>query len=235
MFNLHSAAHLYRLPFYLAQWYKFVRRARMSAPLLDSYPCLADATRKTPFDPHYFFQSAWLARKLAMARPQRHMDIGSDISLVSTLSAFVNVTFVDYRPLEVKLDGLQCRQGDIVGLPFSEGTVPSLSCLHVIEHVGLGRYGDPLDAQGHVRAAAELARVLANQGSLFVSVPVGRARTCFNAHRVFDARAFAALFPALQLHDFAYVDDAGNFREHADLRQTDDCEYGCGMFHFIKA
>jgi hypothetical protein len=102
----------------------------------------------------------------------------------------------------------------------------------VIEHVGLGRYGDPIDAEGSQRAARELARVLKAGGRLFVSVPVGRERVCFNAHRVFAPQTIVAYFPKLQMQRFALVDDAGRFHENAPLEAAATLSYGCGLFEF---
>ncbi len=232
--NLRGVLALYRLPRYFRDWMVFSRTSRMPARFADSYPCLADATAKTPFDAHYFFQGAWLARKLSQHPPKKHVDIGSDVNLIGALSAFVNTVFVDYRPLEVVLKGLENRQGDLLRLEFGAETIDSLSCLHVIEHVGLGRYGDPVDPDAATRAAAELSRVLTPNGSLFLSVPVGQERACFNAHRVFDPASVIGMFANLRLQDCAFVDDAGRYLENVAPETMAGCDYGCGMFHFVK-
>ena len=235
VFNLHGVRVLYRFPQYLRDWINFSRTSKMSVRIIDSYPCLADATASTYFDAHYFFQGAWLARKLSQQQPRKHVDIGSDVNAVGVISAFVDTMFVDYRPLEVSLKGMENRRGDLLHLEFQEGAIDSLSCLHVIEHIGLGRYGDPIDPDGAVKAAAELSRVLAPHGSLFLSVPVGRERVCFNAHRVFSPVSVLRMFANLKLQDSALVDDEGQFQEHAAPEKMAGCDYGCGMFHFVKA
>jgi len=145
------------------------------------------------------------------------------------------MVFLDYRPLAVKLSGLQSVAGNAAILPFPDDSILSLSSLHVIEHVGLGRYGDPLDPDGTRRAAVELQRVLRPGGRLFLSVPVGRERVCFNAHRVHAPRTIQSFLPALHLKSFALVDDAGRFREDAPFEAAAHLEYGCGMFEFVKA
>lgn len=234
-FNVHGIAGLVRLPSYASQWFRFRSASKMASPWTDLYPCLSDATLRTAFDAHYFFQAAWLARRLAEAKPARHTDIGSDVGMVGVLSAFVPVDFVDIRPIETKLPGLTPKAGNLTALEYSPGSIASLSCMHVIEHVGLGRYGDPLDALGHETAAAELARVLAPGGNLYVSVPVGRERVCFNAHRVFSHGTVMRLFPALRLKTFALVDDLGRFHAQGSPAHADACDYGCGLFHFVKA
>ncbi|GAB4507066.1 MAG: hypothetical protein Tsb0026_01130 [Sulfuricaulis sp.] len=215
-------------------WTVLSRACRQRASLIDSYPCLGDATHQTPFDAHYFYQGAWLSRKLAQRPPVKHVDIGSDVQVIGVISAFINTVFIDYRPLDSFLPGLECRQGNLAGLEIGAETVDSLSCLHVIEHIGLGRYGDPIDPEGPAKAAAELARVLAPGGSLFLSVPVGRERVCFNAHRVFAPDSVLRMFSSLKVLDSALVNDQGIYHEHADADRMADCEYGCGMFHFVK-
>ncbi|MCP2789027.1 DUF268 domain-containing protein, partial [Salmonella enterica subsp. enterica serovar Typhimurium] len=90
----------------------------------------------------------------------------------------------------------------LTGLGLPDASLPSLSCLHVVEHVGLGRYGDPLDIAGSERALAELQRVLAPEGRLYLSVPVGRERICYNAHRVFSPRSIVDALSGLALREF---------------------------------
>jgi SAM-dependent methyltransferase len=142
--------------------------------------------------------------------------------------------FLDYRPLNARLSGLASVAGDIRSLPFVDSTVTSLSCLHVIEHIGLGRYGDDLDPKGSSKAARELQRILASRGKLYLSVPVGRERVCFNAHRVFSTSTILAWFPALQLTNFSLVGDDGKFLGDISPTAADRMEYGCGMFEFTR-
>jgi SAM-dependent methyltransferase len=226
---------LFYLPRYFSHWLKYSRLAGAERPrFVDSYPCLGDWSRTTPFDAHYFYQGAWLARRLAATKPAQHTDVGSSAMTVSVLSATTAVTHIDYRPLEASLSGLRCMAGDILSLPLADASVSSLSCLHVLEHIGLGRYGDPIDPQGPRAAAAQLARVLAPGGRLYLSAPVGRERVCFNAHRVFAPRTLAALLAPLKLVSFALVDDAGRFRENAVFEDAAGLDYGCGMLELAK-
>lgn len=189
------------------------------------------------FDRHYVLHTAWAARQVARLAPARHVDIASSLYFVAQVSAFVPVAFYDYRPPDLALPGLDCARADLAALPFPDASVPSLSCLHVIEHVGLGRYGDALDPGGDRRAAAELARVLAPGGTLLVAVPVGRARVEFNLHRVYACAQVLALFPGLTLAEFALVPDDpqdGGLLPGASFAQADAQEYGCGCFCFVK-
>jgi SAM-dependent methyltransferase len=198
------------------------------------HPCLGDWTTHTPFDPHYFYQGAWLARNLAVKKPDHHVDIASSVLTISVLSGFVDTTFVDYRSLKANLSGLKSIPGDILNLPFTDNSIGSLSCMHVIEHIGLGRYGDPLDPMGSIKAAKELQRIVTNGGSLFLSVPTGRERVCFNAHRVFSPNTVVSMFSEMTLVDFAFVNDKGEYLDKQSLESVGTCEYGCGLYHFEK-
>ena len=224
------------LPRYVRHWCQFSSVSPQAAQprLMESYPCLTDWVPATPFDPHYLHQGAWLARQLRERECQQHVDAGSSVLMVSVLSAHVPMVFVDYRPLRVTLPNLASIAGDILRLPFADNSLASLSSLHVIEHIGLGRYGDPVDAQGSVKAALELTRVLAPGGTLYLSVPTGRERVCFNAHRVFSPAALKAMFPGLLCKGFALVDDTGNFHPVGSEANAACLEYGCGMYVFTK-
>jgi hypothetical protein len=226
---------LRNLPRYLTDWLAFSRQSgSWSVKALDSYPCLADRLPTTPFDPHYFYQGNWLARRLAAAKPLRHVDVGSSVLTIGVLSAHVPTIFVDYRPLVAQQSGLTCVAASINRLPFADRSVSSLSCLHVIEHIGLGRYGDPIDADGARRAADELQRVVDRGGTLYLSTPIGRERVCFNAHRVFAPVTILTLFSQLRLINFSYVSDDGALHDDASPALVPQLEYGCGFFEFQR-
>lgn len=224
------------LPRYLRDWLRF----RAAAPaasrprLRDSYPCLTDRSPSTPFDPHYFYQGAWLARQLAAINVRLHVDVGSSVTMVSVLSGRIPTVFVDFRPLVASLPGLLSVAGNITCLPFADASLASVSALHVLEHIGLGRYGDPIDPDGSARAARELARVIAPGGRLYVSVPTGRERVCFNAHRVFDPATVLRMFGSLRPAGFSVVDDMGAFIAEARHEDASGLDYGCGMFVFAR-
>lgn len=223
------------IPRFVRDWYRYGRRAKADKPkFIDSYPCLTDWLPYTPFDPHYFFQGAWLARGLAQHKPILHVDVASSVLTIGTVSAQVDTVFVDYRPIRANLTGMLPIAGNIVNLPFASNSLASLSCLHVIEHIGLGRYGDAIDAAGSIKAARELQRVLATGGMLFLSTPVGRERVCFNAGRIFAPESIPAMLPELEVVEFSFVDDAGRFLQKQPLAAAKDSEYGCGMYVFRK-
>ncbi len=228
-------AGVVRLPAFFAEWRVYRRRSdEKNVAFGDLWPCLSDRTAKTGFDPHYFYQGAWLARRLAFARPALHVDCGSSVLMVSVLSAQVPTVFLDYRPLASGLTDVLPVAGTLTRLPFADDSLESVSSLHVIEHVGLGRYGDPLDPGGSARAIAELARIVRPGGHLYLSVPVGRERVCFNAQRIFSPATIVKLAAGLSLQSFALVDDGGRYHDRASVDSAADLDYGCGMFDFSR-
>jgi SAM-dependent methyltransferase len=196
----------------------------------DVFPCLTDNTATTPIEPTYFLQDAWFARRIAARRPAAHVDVGSSARSMSLVAQFVPVTLVDIRPVEIELPGFFFRAGSILALPYPDATVASLSSLCVIEHIGLGRYGDPLDARGSEKAAAELLRVLAPAGDLYVSVPVDTVcRIYFNAHRAFTRDYVLALFLGLELVEERYIYGRAYADAYAPARG-----FGTGLYHFRR-
>jgi SAM-dependent methyltransferase len=201
----------------------------------DAYPQVHDRLGSSPYDQHYFFQDTWAANRIAERRPKRHVDVGSRVDYVAFLTAICEVDFVDIRPLRADIARLNCVGGSLLDLPYPDQSVESLSCLHVAEHVGLGRYGDPLDPAGTRKAATELQRVLRRGGQLLFSLPVGRPRVCFNAHRIHSPRAIVEMFDELCLEEFSGVDDAGNFVRDRRLEELEHGIYACGMFRFTRS
>lgn len=202
--------------------------------LRDAFPKLADRSAITPYDVHYLNQDTWAAQRIAERRPSRHVDVGSRVEVVCFLTSICPVTFVDIRPLKAEIDGLTSIAGSVLAMPFEDRSLPSLSCLHVAEHIGLGRYGDPLDPAGSRKAAAELQRCVAPGGDLYFSGPVGRPRVCFNAHRIHDPATVLGWFDELELVEFAGVDDDGRFRRPRRLEELRDQAYACGMFQLRR-
>ena len=202
---------------------------------------LADRTTLTMFDRHYVYHPAWALRILLETTPPEHVDIASILAFSAMASAIVPVRFYDFRPAPLVLSNLACDRADLLALPFEDRSIASLSCMHVIEHIGLGRYGDPIDPNGDAKALGELERVLAPGGTLLIVVPVGRPRVCFNAHRIYDVEAIVRRVPQLTLRSFALIPDApprGQYDpgliEGADVEIVRQQRYGCGCFRFER-
>jgi SAM-dependent methyltransferase len=192
-------------------WRSYQRYCRMAPPdaqpqIRDFYPCLHDNTSETPIDFSYYYQDAWAFERIVDAKPIEHVDIGSHHKFVSLLSKVVPTTMVDLRPLPVTLSSLRFVAGSILALPFADASVASVSSLCVVEHIGLGRYGDPFDPDGSVKALQELKRVVRPGGDLYVSVPVDDVnRIYFNAHRAFSEEYLLSLFAPFEVRERRYI------------------------------
>lgn len=207
---------------------------RFDFKLKNLYPILHENSKYTGFDRHYIYHPAWAARVLKKINPSLHIDISSTLNFCSIVSAFIPVSFYDYRPAKLELSGLSSDFIDLLNLPFETETVESLSCMHTIEHLGLGRYGDPIDPQADLRAIYELKRIVKIGGSLLIVVPIGRSELRFNAERVYGYKEFSSLFNDMRLMEFALIPDEGPLV----INPSDDfiCKqiYGCGCFWYKK-
>ncbi len=202
----------------------------------DLYPCLEDDTGQTLFDGHYIYHTAWAARVLAKTKPIVHVDISSSLYFSAIVSGFVPVKFFDYRPADLRLSNLTSQHADLLSLPFEDNSISSLSCMHVIEHIGLGRYGDPVCYNGDLKALSEIKRVVARGGSILLVVPVGSPRICYNAHRIYAFQQVLELFTDCTLKEYAIVPDNQSLGLLIDLPISivNEQKYACGCFWFQK-
>jgi hypothetical protein len=228
------------IPRYLADLRKFRVGHKGS---LNLSPCLYDwyeeggATRT-----EYFWQDLLVAQKIFRHAPKRHVDIGSRIDgFVAHVASFREIEVYDVRPITAVIPNIHFRQADLMrGLEIEDPCCDSLSCLHALEHFGLGRYGDPVDPYGWRSGLANMSRLLHSGGHFYLSVPVGRERVEFNANRVFDAATLVAEAVHLNLrllsleiveegHKITCVDvDSGSLQSLAHM------EYALAMLTFVK-
>lgn len=220
---------------YIRDWRKYSQmKYAEKLSLKHSKPVLFDDTVKSSYDPHYFYQDIWAFKRILKLESNSHVDIGSKVYYVGFISSIKQITFVDIRPLITNLDNLKSIKGNILSIPFEDNSISSISCLHVAEHIGLGRYGDELDPLGTKKATKELARVLAKDGNLFFSLPIGKPKLCFNSHRIHSTSQILDYFSDLELIELSGVDDNGKFIQNIDKNILDSCVYGCGFFWFTK-
>ncbi|TAE72808.1 MAG: DUF268 domain-containing protein [Verrucomicrobia bacterium] len=170
----------------------------------------------------YFHQDLEVAKWIHQAAPRRHVDVGSRIDgLIGHLAVFREVEVLDIRPQPEQVPNVSFRQLDLMAPLLEEWkeATDSLSCLHTIEHFGLGRYGDPIDASGHLKGLGQLKRMVAPGGRLYLSTPIGPQRVEFNANRVFAVATLLGWFEdGWTIERFAYIDDAGCLHRDVDWR-----------------
>jgi SAM-dependent methyltransferase len=231
--QMRNSFSLYRR--FLSDWSRYEQLPEAEdLHFLDSYPCLLDRRRTTPINRQYLYQAVWAFKRIKESGASFHLDVGSEVAFLAMLSVTMPAIYIDIRPALLSLENFGSMQGSVLELPFANQSVLSLSCLHVVEHIGLGRYGDPLDTQGSKKAIRELCRVLAVGGNLFFSTPIGKPRTCFNAHRIQSPIQIIEMFGDLELAEFSVIDDRDVFNQNVPASDYIDSNYACGLFRFCR-
>jgi hypothetical protein len=182
---------LVRFPFGLARYLKDFHAFRRtvssgSDTKVFAWPCLHDWYEQAgATDNEYFWQDLFVARMIHCAAPERHVDVGSRLDgFVAHLASFREVEVFDIRPLKSVIPGVVFKQADMMKPDANlENYADSLSCLHALEHFGLGRYGDPLNVDGPMRGLASLAKMVKPGGTMYLACPYGQDAVYFNAHR----------------------------------------------------
>jgi hypothetical protein len=227
---------IFRLFEFFFEYSKFKKKndTRLKMNFLEIYPCLNDKTAGTPFDRHYIYHPAWAARILAQTRPAYHTDISSILSFSTIVSAFIPVKFYDYRPAEISLGNFESKAADLKCLHFESGSIPSLSCMHTVEHIGLGRYGDELDPLGDIKAINEIKRVVVSGGNILFVVPLGNSMIQFNGQRLYTKEQILEYFSDCELIEFTLIPDQGELIINPSSELIKNQKYSCGCFWFKK-
>lgn len=228
------------LPKFVRDLFLFRRQYKGSMRIT---PCLADYNQEGgSIKSEYFWQDLFVSQKVFLANPQIHVDIGSRIdSFVAHIASFREIEVFDIRDVTSKIPGVKFRQADFMNsISLDANYCDSLSCLHALEHFGLGRYGDPLDVNGYIRGLENMAYLLKPDGTFYLSLPIGIERVEFNAHRVFNPIKLCnlALENKLQLEEFVWIDsgNAINISAHhtSDMKYLMSQPYNLGIFTFKK-
>jgi hypothetical protein len=235
------------LPFFFRDL-QTLKSQRQSAargfPFGKLYPCLEDRFSESgEAKGHYFHQDLLVARRIHLNNPSIHVDVGSSVAgFVAHVASFRPISVFDIRPLSSAIPNVRFVQADLMA-PVSDKLVnycDSLSCLHALEHFGLGRYGDPVTYDGYLVGLDNLHGLLKKGGKLYLSVPIGPQRVEFNAHRVFSVSYLLQCFAdKYHVDQFSFVDDQGDLHENipitdANAQNNFGCVYGCGIFEMTK-
>jgi SAM-dependent methyltransferase len=234
------------MPSFLRDYRNLVRQAGSSIrefPLAQFYPCLEDRYKESgEASGHYFHQDLLVAHKIFLNRPTKHVDIGSRLDgFVAHVATFREIEVFDIRELKRSIRNIYFKRMDLMSEDFPlRDYSDSVSCLHALEHFGLGRYGDHVDYEGHLRGWENIYRMLCKGGRFYFSVPIGPQRIEFNAHRVFSVDYLLRIIDErYRIISFSYVDDKGDLFEDVILEETSiknnfACQYGLGIFELEK-
>lgn len=202
-------------------------------PILDDYYKPAGTATG-----HYFHQDLLVASMIHQAAPARHIDVGSSIEgFVSHVASFRDIEVFDIRPLQIHgHPQIRFVQGNLMELDSRLiECCDSLSCLHALEHFGLGRYGDPIDPEGHLKGFANLGKMLKLGGTFYLSFPIGASGVHFNAHRVFaPTEPLQWMADRFELMRFDHVSDQGDLQLNGNPAQIGQLSYGCGIYTMRK-
>ncbi|UCG57841.1 MAG: DUF268 domain-containing protein [Phycisphaerales bacterium] len=220
------------------------RTSNVCFPFGRPWPCLNERFSDSgTAKGDYFHQDLLIARRIFANSPKLHVDIGSRIDgFVAHVASFREIEVFDIRPLESNIPNVKFTRADLMG-ELDKALVDycdSLSCLHALEHFGLGRYGDPVKFEGYLDGLNNMYMILKKNGKFYFSVPIGPQQIRFNAHRVFSVEHLLELFDGKYTIDiFSYVDDGGDLYENVQLTNSGvkdnfGCHYGCGIFEMTK-
>jgi hypothetical protein len=232
------------LPSYARDWRAF--RKQYSGEMV-FMPSLQDQYEESGATKNeYFWQDLLVARLIHKANPEKHVDIGSRVDgFVAHIASFRNCEVFDVRPTTSVVPGITFHQADLMKLEtlvgYKGGYCDSLSCLHAIEHFGLGRYGDPINAQGYLLGITHMSQLLRLGGLFYLATPIGRERVEFNANWVFDPRTIisAAETSGLSLKNLIIITPDHGYQEidisPVSLRDLSLSNYKLGLFIFEKS
>ena len=204
------------------------------------WPVIKDKYKYAGAIGNYFWQDLWAARMVIQSGVKQHFDIGSSLYgfISNILSAGLEVTMIDIREFPCEVEHLHTIVDDATSLrQIEDESIESMSALCSLEHFGLGRYGDPVDPESCFKCFENIQRKLKKGGRLYISVPVGKERVEFNAHRVFYASTIIECFSTLHLEEFSCAAE-GKIEYHVDIHKYDNDphngEYRYGLFSFVK-
>lgn len=239
-FNLIRFFNFFKnLPTFLNQYYKFKKIYKGKVEFL---PCLHDKNDEAGNSKgEYFLQDLYVAKRIFNANPINHLDVGSSFDgFVAHVASYRDIDVLDIRPINSKLPGIKFKQFDLMNPVLDNNQIyDSISCLHALEHFGLGRYGDPIDINGHVKGLENLSKLLSSEGTLYLSVPIGISRVEFNANRVFSPKYIIKLAQSfnLEIIDFTLIRD-GQINEvgldQVLFNELENIRYALGIFIFKK-
>lgn len=233
---------IYSLPRYIRDYIKF---RKVYKGHVEFVPCLYDWYEEGgTTTSEYFWQDLLVARLIAEAKPEKHVDIGSRVDgFVTHIASFRDIEVLDIRPITTKIPGIIFKQADLMNLGKEFGQnnyCDSLSCLHTLEHFGLGRYGDPIIRNGFESGVANMSGLVKKGGVFYLSVPVGIERVEFNANRVFHPATIISVAGAndLVLQNMIQIKQNGEVRsflpDKAELDEIAGLRYSLCIFQFKK-
>ncbi len=220
----------------------FLKWRSKKGPISSFFPILSDLDDFAGITSGHYFHQDLLVAQLVLSKNLSHVDIGSRIDgFVSHIASTRPIEIWDIRSLEPSVhSNIIFKKLDLMGdIKYLENSVESLSCLHALEHFGLGRYGDPINPKGHIVGLKNMIKILKTGGFFYISIPLDIKNTIqFNAHRTFNPTWILNLefvINNLKLLRFDYIDGSGSLHKNIKCKsKLPNLSYSCGIYTFIK-
>jgi hypothetical protein len=210
-------------------------------PITKLWPLYSDKDDSAGSVSQYFYQDLFVAQRIFENNPETHVDVGSRIDgFVAHVAAFRKILVFDIRDLKWDIPNVTFQKLDLMDPQgIDNESIDSISCLHALEHFGLGRYGDLVCYDGHLKGFSAMTKMLKKGGILYLSVPLGQQRIEFHAHRVFSLSYLVDMVePDYEILHFSYIDDDSNLYPNVLIKDgiTNNfgCQFGCAIFELKK-
>ncbi|MCZ7399988.1 MAG: class I SAM-dependent methyltransferase [Candidatus Methanoperedens sp.] len=117
-------------------------------------------------------------------------------------------------------------QSSLEHLPFDNDFFDIVSAVSTIEHVGLGRYGDPISPNGDKKAMEELKRIVKPGGKIILTIPCGIDTICYSRdrvplHRVYSPHSLNELLSGLRILELSYIVKRTNIWSPASVSEAE--------------
>ena len=232
--KLISLKNIPRYIFDIIEWKKQSGKINFFFPIINEFNDQSGTAKG-----HYFHQDLLVAQYIYNNNPKKHIDVGSRVDgFVAHVASFRKIEIYDVRELKSDHPNIIFNQHDFMNKNNAK-LADSVSCLHTLEHFGLGRYNDPINVKGFEIGLENLTDLVEKKGLLYISFPIGKQDEIhFNAHRVFHPKSilnFEIVKKRLELINFDCIDDKGDLHKSVSLDYASEkYNFGCGIYTFRK-
>ncbi len=166
------------------------------------------------------------------------LDVGCNESLLTLHLASLGhkVTALDLNGYGFPHPNIQVIKGDICQITLPEKSYDYIIFLSVIEHVGLGAYGEKAFETGDKAALLASAKFLKPGGKIILSMPFGQASQS-RIQRVYDQAGIQNLCSGFRIETEKYFKGLGQqfWQEvlQKDLASVSSYEFTQGMAFFV--
>lgn len=149
---------------------------------------------------------------------------GQRVAIIGSIKPWYESVCLHYGgiPTTLEYNVITPEDKRLTMIPISEATkyppFDAAISISTYEHDGLGRYGDPIDPNGDLKAMKWLKSIVKKDGLLFLAVPTGKDKLVWNAHRKYGEIRLPYLIDGWEMIDQEGFDET--------LFQRDDGQSG---------